>query len=345
MIKNISFFDKRIYISQTLINCNLFCVGYMTLEVWTEKYRPKELNDVVNQEDIVERLQAFVKNMNIPNMLFAGPAGIGKTTCALAIAHELYGGGWKQNYLETNASDERGIDTIRHKIKDFARTRPIGNVPFKMAVLDEADALTSEAQQALRRTMENYTKTCRFILIANYSSRIIDPIQSRCAVFRFSGIEESNSKKYLKDVAKKEKLKIDDKAFDAILYLSEGDMRRSINLLQSAAALGKKITEKTIYDVAAQAKPKDVKEMLAVSLKGKFMEGRKKLYDILINQGISGEDVIKEIHRQVYDLDTSEENKVRIIQHLGEYEFRLDSGGNPMIQLESFLAQLAALEK
>lgn len=313
----------------------------MTLEVWTEKYRPKSLKEVVNQEDIVERLQAFAKNNNVPNMLFAGPAGIGKTTCALAIAHEIYGDKWKQNYLETNASDERGIDTIRHKIKDFARTKPMGGVSFKIAALDEADALTPEAQQALRRTMENYTGTCRFILIANYSSRIIDPIQSRCAVFRFTGIEKEKSKKYIKEIAKKEKLDIEDKAFDAILYLSEGDMRRSMNLLQSSAALGKKITEKTVYDVAAQAKPKDIKEMLDLALKGKFLESRKKLYDLLINQGISGEDIIKEMHRQVYDLETGEENKVRVIQYLGEYEFRLNEGGNPMIQLEAFLAQLA----
>ncbi len=316
----------------------------MSLEVWTEKYRPKRLKDVVNQKEIVERLEAFVKNKNIPNMLFAGPAGIGKTTCALAIARELYGDKWKQNYLETNASDERGIDTIRHKIKDFARTRPIGNVPFKIAVLDEADALTPEAQQALRRTMENYTSTCRFILIANYSSRIIDPIQSRCAVFRFTAIDPEKSKKYLKEIAKKEKLHMDDKSFDAILYLAEGDMRRAINLLQSAAALGKKITEKTVYDVAAQAKPVDVKEMIELALKGKFMKSREKLYDLLINQGISGEDIIKEIHRQVYDIDTTEENKIKIIQHLGEYEFRLNEGGEPMIQLESFLAQVAALK-
>ena len=317
----------------------------MSLEVWTEKYRPKRLKDVVNQEEIVERLEAFVKNKNIPNMLFAGPAGVGKTTCALAIAHELYGDKWRQNYLETNASDERGIDTIRHKIKDFASTKPIGNVPFKIAVLDEADALTPEAQQALRRTMENYTNTCRFILIANYSSRIIDPIQSRCAVFRFTPIDPEKSKKYLKEIAKKEKLHIDDKAFDAILYLAEGDMRKAINLLQSAAALGKKITEKTIYDVAAQAKPSDVREMLNLALKGKFMKAREKLYDLLINQGVSGEDLIKEIHKQIYDLEISEESKVKMIQLLGEYEFRLDEGGDPMIQLEAFLAQLMVLEK
>jgi len=317
----------------------------MTLEIWTEKYRPKKLDEVVNQEEIVERLKAFVKSKNLPHLLFAGPAGVGKTTCALAIAHELYGEGWKQNYLETNASDERGIDTIRHKIKDFARTRPIGNVPFKIAVLDEADALTPEAQQALRRTMENYTHTCRFILICNYSSRIIDPIQSRCTVFRFTALEKKKAKKYLKHIAKKEKLNVDDEAFDAILYLSEGDMRRAINLLQASAALGKKITEKIVYDVAAQAKPEDIKEMLDLALKGKFLESRKKLHELLINKGIAGEDIIKEIHRQVYDLDVSEEDKIDIIEKIGEYEFRMNQGGEPMIQLEALLAQISALQK
>ncbi|MCD6478074.1 MAG: replication factor C small subunit [Candidatus Aenigmarchaeota archaeon] len=317
----------------------------MTLEIWTEKYRPKKLDEVVNQKEIVERLKAFVKSKNVPNMLFAGPAGIGKTTCALAIAHELYGEGWRQNYLETNASDERGIDTIRHKIKDFARTKPIGNVPFKIAVLDEADALTPEAQQALRRTMENYTQTCRFILIANYSSRIIDPIQSRCTVFRFSSLKEDDIKNHLKHISHKEKLDIDEKAIEAIIYLSEGDMRRSINLLQATAALGKKITEKTVYDVAAQAKPTDIKDMLGLALKGKFLEARKKLYELLINKGISGEDIIKELHRQIYDLDISEEEKISIIEKLGEYEFRMNQGGSPMIQLEALLAQISAFKK
>ena len=317
----------------------------MTLELWTEKYRPKKLEDVANQEEIVERLKAFVKNQNIPNMLFAGPAGIGKTTCAIAIAHELYGEQWRNNYLETNASDERGIDTIRHKIKDFARTKSMGKVPFKIAVLDEADALTPEAQQALRRTMESYTKTCRFILIANYSSRIIDPIQSRCSVFRFSNIDSEKSKKYLKKITKGEKLDIDEKALDAILYLSGGDMRRSINLLQSSAATGKKITEKLVYDVAAKAKPKDIEELLKKALEGKFSDSRKMLYDLLINQGIAGEDIIKEINRQIYDLNVSEENKIKLIQLLGEYEFRIDQGGEPMIQIAALLAQIATLKK
>ena len=154
--------------------------------IWTEKYRPTSFNDVKGQEKIVARIKAFVKQKNMPHILFAGPAGVGKTSLILVAAKELYGDNWGANILELNASDERGIDIIRNQIKDFARTKAIGNVPFKIAILDEADALTKEAQHALRRTMENYSSTCRFCLIVNYSSKIIDPIQSRCSLFRFT---------------------------------------------------------------------------------------------------------------------------------------------------------------
>lgn len=190
-------------------------------QIWTEKYRPRELNEVINQKHVIERLKAFVKEKNIPHMLFAGPAGCGKTTAAFAIAHELYGESWRQNILSLNASDERGIDVIRGKVKDFARTRAIGNVPFRLIFLDESDALTPEAQQALRRTMEAFSSISRFILAANFSSRIIDPIQSRCAVFRFSVLKDSDAKEYVERIIKGEKLKVDESAIDAIIKLSE----------------------------------------------------------------------------------------------------------------------------
>ena len=159
-------------------------------DIWTERYRPSTFEEVVGQQEIVKRVRSLVQSINIPHLLFAGPAGTGKSTLALIIVHELFGDTWKQNYLELNASDERGIDVVRQKVKDFARTKSLGNVPFKVIFLDEADALTREAQQALRRTMENYTNTCRFILSCNYSSQIIDPIQSRCVVFRFKLLEK-----------------------------------------------------------------------------------------------------------------------------------------------------------
>ncbi len=175
-------------------------------EVWAEKYRPKSLKEVINQKHVVARLKAFVKEKNIPHCLFAGRAGIGKTASALALANDLYGKGWRPSVLELNASDERGINVVRGKIKDFARTKSISDIRFKLIILDEADALTSDAQQALRRTMENFTRTARFILICNYSSKIIDPIQSRTAVFRFKQLSEKEMKEYIDRIVKGEKL-------------------------------------------------------------------------------------------------------------------------------------------
>ncbi len=314
-------------------------------QVWAEKYRPKSLNDVINQTHVIERLKAFVKDRNVPHCLLAGPPGTGKTASALALAQDLFGEHWRQSVLEMNSSDERGIAVVRGKIKDFARTRSIGNVPFKLILLDEADALTSDAQQALRRTMENFSNTTRFFLICNYSSKIIEPIQSRCSVFRFKRLDESNAKKYIEKIAENEKIKISDEAIKALMYLSEGDLRKVSNLLQAAASLKEKITDNVIYDVANQAKPDDVKDMLNLVLNGKFAEARKKLQHMLLIEGLSGEDIIKEIHKQVYNLDISEENKVKLIELIGEYDFRISEGGSELIQLEALIAQFLLIKK
>jgi replication factor C small subunit len=309
----------------------------MNMEIWTEKYRPKKLDDVVNQKHVVDRLKAWVKNGSVPNMLFAGSAGVGKTTVALCLAHELFGEHWRENFQETNASDQRGIDVVRGRIKDFARTRPMGS-DFKIIFLDESDALTTEAQQALRRTMEKFSDVCRFILSCNYSSRIIDPIQSRTAVFRFKKLGEKDVADYLYRIIKGEKLTVSEDAIKAIYEISEGDLRHATNLLQSSSALGK-VTKETVYDASAQAKPEDVKEMVDLALKGRFSDARIKLYDLLINQGLSAEDIIKNIHRQIFDLKLPEKSKLDLIEQVGEFEFRLNQGGSPEIQLEALLAQ------
>lgn len=317
----------------------------MELQIWAERYRPQKLSEVIDQKHVVERVKAFVKEKNIPHMIFAGPPGTGKTTISLALAHELYGKGWRQNVLELNASDTRGIDVIRGQVKNFARTKTISDVGYRIIVLDEADNLTSDALQALRRTMEIYTSVSRFILIANYSSKIIEPIRSRCAVFRFKTLSEVDIKKFIDRIVVGEKLKITEDAVKAIIYLSEGDLRKVANLLQASASLGEKITEEIVYDVASKAKPTDVKEMLELALNGKFEDARKKLQDMFLRQGLAGNDIISEIHKQIYSLDVSEEAKVQLIEKTGEFEYRLSQGSSELIQLEALLAQFLLFSK
>jgi replication factor C small subunit len=310
------------------------------IEIWTEKYRPSDFSEVVGQREIVKRIEAMVKSKNLPHLLFAGPAGTGKTTIALIIAKKLYGERWRENMLETNASDERGIDVIRHKIKDFARTKAIGDVPFKLILLDEADALTREAQQALRRTMENFAGTCRFILDCNYSSKIIEPIQSRCAVFRFKPLNREEIATYIERIAKKEKLEIEKGAIDAIYEISEGDARKAVNLLQSCASLGKKIKRENVYEVASFANPEEIKEILMLSLKGEFEKAKQKMIDTMLKHGLSGLDVIKEIEKYVWSLNIPDEIKVELVNKIGEYEFRIVEGSDEFLQIEALLAQI-----
>jgi replication factor C small subunit len=307
--------------------------------IWVEKYRPRNLADVVGQDAIIERLQAYVRTKSLPHLLFAGPAGTGKTTSAIAIAREVYGDDWSQYFQELNASDERGIDVVRQKIKEFARTAPIGDFTFKILFLDEADALTPDAQAALRRTMEKYTHTCRFILSCNFSSKIIDPIQSRCAVFRFRPIKGEDIGKYLKKIAKAEKVSISKSGLEALLYVAQGDMRRAINALQVAASVNKKIDDEVLYQVTSTARPEDVKKLIETALKGQFMGAREVLDKLLINYGLSGEDVVKQIHKTIFSLGIPDKYKVHLIEKTGEIEFRIVEGSNARIQIESLIAQ------
>ncbi len=310
----------------------------MESTIWTEKYRPSTFEEIKGQREIVEKISAFVKSGNMPHLLFSGPAGVGKTTLSLVIAKQLFGEHWRENTLELNASDERGIDVVRVKVKDFARTKAIGNVPFKLIYLDESDALTREAQQALRRTMENYTKTCRFILSCNYSSKIIDPIQSRCAVFRFKPLSEEEVNKVIDNVARGEGLRVLPEARRALFEVCEGDCRRLENIMQSCAILKNEVTSELVYSMASVAKPKEVNEVLSLAAGGKFIDSRKKLLSLMLDYGLSGIDVIKQIQKEIWNLKLEDRKKVELVDKCGEVEFRLVEGSDEYVQLESFLA-------
>ncbi len=309
---------------------------------WVEKYRPQTLDDVVGQDQIVKRLKKYTSEKSMPNLMFSGPAGVGKTTTALALAKAVLGEYWKQNFLELNASDARGIDTVRNNIKNFCRLKPVG-APFRIIFLDEVDNMTKDAQHALRREMEMYTKTASFILSCNYPSRIIDPIQSRCAIFRFAPIKGEAITKRLKYICDEEGFNYTDKGIETIVYFAEGDMRKSVNILQSAATEGEEITEDSVYDVISKSKPEDISNMITAALAGDFMNARDILRDSMILHGTSGEDMITQIYQEVTRRATEgimdSEVYIGLVEYIADTDFRIREGANPRIQLESLLAK------
>ncbi|MSR86429.1 replication factor C small subunit [Candidatus Woesearchaeota archaeon] len=310
--------------------------------IWTEKFRPQKFEDIKGQKKIVERIKAFVDQKNMPHIMLAGPAGVGKSTIALVIAKELFKETWKQNCLELNASDERGIDVVRNTIKEFAKTKSLGDVPFKIIFLDECDSLTKEAQQALRRTMENYVMTTRFILSCNYSSKIIDPIQSRCTIFRFKPLTEEDIEEYVKKIAQSENLKLEENTIKALVELSSGDVRKITNILQSCASIDKNITEELLYSLVSAAEPKEIKDILTLAINRQFIRARSLLLDTMLKHGLSGIDILKQIQKETVEFEgITDEKRIDLIDKCGEIEFRMVEGADEFLQLEALLASYA----
>ena len=309
---------------------------------WVEKYRPQELKDIVGQKQIINRLEKYVGEESMPNLMFTGPAGVGKTTTALALVKAILGDYWRQNFLELNASDARGIETVRNNIKQFCRLKPVG-APFRIIFLDEVDNMTKDAQHALRREMEMHTKTASFILSCNYSSKIIDPIQSRCAIFRFAPIKGEDIVERLKYICEEEGFAYEETGLETIVYYAEGDMRKAINILQATASEGEDINESSVYDVVSKAKPQDISKIVTSALTGDFMGARDLLRDSMVLQGTSGEDMVAQIYqdvsRRVVDGKMEADIYIDLIEAIADCDFRIREGANPRIQLEALLTK------
>lgn len=312
--------------------------------MWVEKYRPAKLSSIVNQKEVIGSLKSLLKNTSeMPHLMFSGSAGVGKTSAGMCLAREILGDHWKDHTLELNASDERGINMVRDRVKKFARFSGLDTkIPFKIIILDEADEMTSDAQTALRRIIEDTAKYCRFILIANNISKIIEPLQSRCAIFKFTRISEDEVVSYLEEICKKEKVKFDQKGLKTIYSYSEGDMRHAINILQATASLGI-VNESNVKTSAGLSKVNDVGEILKLAIAGKLSDARNKMIEIIKVYGMSESDFLKYLNEESYKIKTGKLDE--ILEAIAKYDYRLIIGANPEIQLSALLAELGRIGK
>ncbi|KAF8539765.1 P-loop containing nucleoside triphosphate hydrolase protein [Trichophaea hybrida] len=311
---------------------------------WVEKYRPQLLDDIVGNSETVERLKIIAKDGNMPHVIISGMPGIGKTTSILCLARALLGDAYKEAVLELNASDERGIDVVRNRIKGFAQkkvTLPPGRQ--KIIILDEADSMTGGAQQALRRTMEIYSSTTRFAFACNQSNKIIEPLQSRCAILRYSRLTNEQVVKRLMEIIALEKVEYSEEGIAALVFTAEGDMRQAINNLQSTVAGFGFVSGDNVFKVVDTPHPIAVQTMVKACYEGKIDVALEKLEE-LWDKGYSAVDVISTMFRVTKTVDTlSEHSKLEFIREIGFTHMRILEGVSTLLQLKGCVARLSKI--
>lgn len=307
--------------------------------MWVERHRPQTLDDIVGHDDIIKRLKKYADDDEVPHMLFAGPAGVGKTAAIVAFAREKFGGAWRSNLTEMNASDERGIDTIREKVKGIARQSPAGDARFKIIFLDEADQLSTDAQPALRRIMEDNSDVTRFFLSCNYPNKIIEPLQSRCSMFRFGRLDNDDLHTLLERIAEREDLDCNSFAMEKLVHDSRGDARAAITALQSAAVDGE-VTEESISTVVGVVDDNVVEEICDLAIEGELDDAMRRLDVELLKQGANAQTLCDAFLRVLRRKDIPQPGKQKCIDKLAECEWRVMRGANPNIQFHSLLADI-----
>ncbi|KAL0078998.1 DNA replication factor [Phycomyces blakesleeanus] len=300
---------------------------------WVEKYRPKSLSDLVSHEDITSTIETFIDANRLPHLLFYGPPGTGKTSTILACARKLYGDHYKSMILELNASDDRGIEVVREQIKNFASTRTMYSSGFKLILLDEADAMTTQAQAALRRVIEKYTKNVRFCIVCNYVSKIIPAIQSRCTRFRFAPLETEQIEKRLETIVEAEGINLTEDGKGALLKLSRGDMRRALNILQACHAAYERVDETAIYNCTGHPHPNDIHQIVHWMLSEEYTTVFQRIESLKQDSGLALQDILEEVHLYLRDVELPSNSKVFLLEALSDIEYRLGEGANETIQL------------
>lgn len=326
--------------------------------MWVEKYRPKSLDEIVNQNNIVSRLKNFVIKKEMPHLLFVGPEGVGKVSSILALAQNLYGSTYQNYVWEINVFDEPAlsrpmkkeeVDKFIKKIKNFASTTALADTTiFKIIIMNDADSLNKNAQHAFRRIMEKYTLTCRFCLICTNLERIIDPIRSRCSVFNFIPLKEEDIKGLLSRIAIQEKVLLVEEGLDILYIASKGNMRNAINILQAAAAISRnrEVDDSSIYNVIKELAPHKIREMIKLSMIGNFIEAREILRSLLIDDNITAENILEETYNELMCMSKiSKEWKIKLTDTVSQVDYNLTQGERKEIQLSVLLSKLALVGK